>query len=307
MRVIIAEDESTSRTLLAAVVKKWGFEPVAVADGVSALRELSGEDAPPLAILDWNMPGASGLEICKKVREMAEENPPYIIILSSRSEKACIVEGLEAGANDYVIKPFDAAELWSRVRVGKRMIEMQSAMNDAKRALAHEATHDPLTGILNRRAILESLQKEISRARRQNTTLSIGLCDIDHFKQVNDRYGHQSGDDVLCGFVRAVQDSLRNYDLMGRYGGEEFLVIAPGAVDAGKNGLFERLRARIAGQVIETRSGAISVTVSIGVVESDGAESMDDLLAAADSALYFAKANGRNRVAYNSEVGKKAS
>jgi len=298
MRILIAEDDLASRTMLAAIVKKWGYEAVAVPDGEAAWKTLRKEDAPQLAILDWNMPGMNGLDVCRRLRELDRAEQPYIIFLTSRSEKGSIVEGLEAGANDYVIKPYNNEELWARVRVGQRLLELQTATNNAKKALAHEAMHDPLTGVLNRRAILESLEKEISRAMRQGSLLSIGLFDIDHFKQVNDRYGHQTGDEVLCGFVRAIQESLRDYDLIGRYGGEEFLVVAPGSSGGEEEGLYERLRRRVAEQGIATRSGPVSVTVSIGVVVATGPGSVDDLLAAADSALYQAKNEGRNRVAY---------
>ncbi|MEI8354966.1 MAG: diguanylate cyclase [Deltaproteobacteria bacterium] len=297
MRILIAEDDLTSRTMLIAIVKKWGYEPVAVSDGEAAWEVLRKDDAPQLAIIDWNMPVLDGLDLCKRLRKIDTPDPPYIIFLTSRSEKDCIVEALESGANDYIIKPYDNEELWARVRVGQRMIEMQTATNNAKKALAHEATHDPLTGILNRRAILDSLQKEISRAMRQGTLLSIGLCDIDHFKLVNDRYGHQTGDEVLRGFVSTIQDSLREYDLIGRYGGEEFLIVAPGA-SGSEEVIYERLLTRVAGQGIATRSGTVSITVSIGVVELRGATTLDELLTDADSALYRAKNEGRNRVAY---------
>jgi two-component system, cell cycle response regulator len=300
MRILIAEDDLTSRTMLMAIVKKWGYEPVAVIDGSAALAALQEEGAPQLAILDWNMPGMNGLDVCRKLRESNPADPPYIIFLTSRSEKDSIIEGLEAGANDYVIKPHDNGELLARIRVGQRMLEMQNAMNVAKNALTHQAMYDSLTGILNRRAILETLQKEMCRAMRQGSALSIGMCDIDHFKLVNDNHGHQTGDDVLCGFVHTIQNSLRNCDFIGRYGGEEFLIVAPGSL-GGEDVLYERLRARVAEQGINTRSGEISVTVSIGVVRVTAASTVDDLLAAADAALYHAKNSGRNRVVYAAE------
>lgn len=307
MRILIVEDDIVSRTLLTGAITKWGHTAVAVQDGESALAPLSEPDGPKLVILDWNLPGISGLEVCKKIRVMEMAEPPHIIFLTSRNETRSIVEGLEAGASDYVTKPFVLTELWARIRVGQRLIEMQTALVAAQEKSAYEAMHDPLTGCLNRRAILEALQRENVRARRQNSRFAIGLCDIDHFKQINDTYGHQAGDDVLRGFVRTVEDSLRTYDLIGRYGGEEFLVVAPGFDGAEENGLFERLRARIADQVMETRSGRVSMTVSIGVVMATGSEAVDELLAAADSALYFAKKAGRNRVAFDVAVRMRAS
>lgn len=302
MRILIAEDDLTSRTILAAIVKKWGYEPVTVPDGEAAWEAMQKNDAPRLALLDWDMPGLNGLEVCRKLRQVDTADQPYIVFLTSRSERDCIVEGLEAGANDYVIKPHDNAELLARIRVGQRMLDMQTSMNDAKKALLHEAAHDPLTLILNRRAILDLLQKEISRAIRHGSPLSIGMIDLDHFKRVNDTYGHQTGDDVLCGLVRTIQGSLRDYDRVGRYGGEEFLVLAPCSSGGEEEELYERLRASIAGQGIATRSGVVNVTVSIGVAGTMGTTSMDELLAVADSALYRAKKSGRNCVVHADKI-----
>ncbi len=164
--------------------------------------------------------------------------------------------------------------------------------------LKHEATHDPLTGVLNRRAILDSLNKELIRAKRRNTKLSIGLCDIDHFKLVNDKYGHQVGDDVLCSFVKVMQNTLRPYDLLGRYGGEEFLLVMPDSTMSAEEGLYERLRAKIADHTMMTRSGEVSITVSIGITISTGDDTADAMIAKADAALYRAKGNGRNQLVF---------
>ncbi len=297
MQVLVAEDDVTSRTILSAILKKCGYVPVAVDDGRKAWEIMQKPDAPSLVVLDWDMPGLNGLEVCRRIREIHTSNPPYVIILTGRGEKADIVKGLDAGANDYISKPYDNDELQARVRVGQRMVEMQAELLEAKNALAHEAMHDHLTGILNRRAILDRLGKELVRADRKNLMLSIGLCDIDHFKQVNDKYGHQVGDDVLCGFIDAIQAGLRSYDLVGRYGGEEFLVITPDSAGLSDEGLYERLRNKIAELKINTRAGEIGITLSIGVAGARGG-SVDKLLAAADIALYKAKENGRNCVIY---------
>ena len=298
MRVLIAEDDMTSRAVLTAILKKWGYDPVAVEDGSSAWDIMQKPDAPPLALLDWEMPGMNGLEVCRNIRDKNSSSPPYLIILTSRGEKADIVEGLDAGANDYISKPYDNSELQARINVGRRMVDLQTELLDAKNALAYEAMHDPLTGALNRRAILEILSKELKRAARRQSVLSIGLCDIDHFKQVNDTYGHQAGYVVLCGFVEAIQKSLRGYDLVGRYGGEEFLVVAPDSTGSKQEGVYERLRYQIDQLKVATRFGDVNVTVSIGVAGTDDGNTVDHLLAAADAALYRAKDEGRNRVVY---------
>lgn len=298
MRVLIAEDDMTSRSILTAILRKWGYDPIAVANGSEAWEIMKKPDAPGLVLLDWEMPGMDGLEICRRIRDLQLFNAPYLIILTSREEKADIVKGLDAGANDYIVKPYDNDVLLARIRVGQRMMELQAELIEARDALAHEAMHDHLTGALNRRAILDGLEKELKRAARRKSTLSIGLLDIDHFKAVNDSYGHQAGDAVLWGFVQTIKSALREYDLVGRYGGEEFVVVAPDTVDSAREGLYERLRAAIADLRTPVRSGQIAITVSIGVAGSENADTIDLILAAADDALYRAKEAGRNRVVH---------
>ena len=298
MSILIAEDDLTSRNILSAILKKWGYDFLVAQDGNAARDALQRPDAPKLVLLDWDMPGLDGLEICRRLRENDSPNPPYVILLTGRGEKGDIVQGLEAGANDYVAKPYDSEELQARIRVGLRMLELQSRLLEARDALAQQATHDPLTGIFNRRAILDRLAQELSRAKRENGRLSLGMCDLDHFKKINDTYGHQVGDEVLVAFTQCIQGHLRAYDCFGRYGGEEFLVIAAGSGGQIEDNLYERLRAQVADTKMQTKAGTISITVSIGVAPAAGQSTVDALLAAADAALYQAKADGRNRVAY---------
>ena len=296
MKILIAEDDFTSRTILTGVLKKHGHEVLATENGAEAWLAMQQPDAPRLAILDWMMPEMDGLEVCRLIRTLETDQPPYLIMLTAKSEKVDIIVGLDAGADDYLAKPFDPGELSARVNVGRRLIEMQDRLLQARNALAHEATHDPLTGILNRRAILETLSRELSRERRQNNGLAIGICDIDHFKKINDTYGHQVRDEVLCGFVRLLESNLRPYDFLGRIGGEEFVVITPGIKESAATILYERFRAAIADNPITTKAGDVSITTSIGAIMWRGNETEDDLLAGADSALYQAKGEGRNRV-----------
>lgn len=298
MKILVAEDDITSKTILTSILQKWGFDPVVADDGNEAWQIMQKDDAPNLAVLDWDMPFLDGLEVCRRIRSRHLSNPPYLIILTAKGEKADIVKGLDAGANDYILKPYDNDELRARVSVGRRMVELQAELIDAREVLAHQATHDALTGALNRRAILDALDKELRRNGRQQSRLSVGICDIDHFKQVNDTYGHQAGDDVLRGFVHAIQSTLRRYDAVGRYGGEEFLVVTPDTSGSAEKGLYERLRRKIAGLRTATRSGEIGITVSIGVAGADRGTTVESLLAAADAALYRAKDQGRNRVVY---------
>ena len=302
MKILIAEDDLTSRSILKAVLTKWGYDPVVTVDGDEAWKAMRKPDSPDVAVLDWEMPGQSGLEVCRKVRTLDAPNPPYIIILTAKNNKGDIVEGLEAGANDFITKPYDKDELLARIRVGQRMVALQSALVKAKDALAHEATHDPLTGTLNRRAILDNLNRELARAKREKLELCVGLCDIDFFKHVNDDYGHQVGDDVLNGFVKAIENTIRPYDFLGRYGGEEFLIVITESTRTAREGIFERVREEIADHKIITRSGEVDITVSIGVSSSKGDENADEMLAAADEALYKAKDNGRNQVVFADQM-----
>jgi len=300
MRILIAEDELISRKILAGLLGKFGHKVITASDGNQAWQLMQGPDAPKLAILDWIMPGMDGVEVCRRIRMDADPNPPFIILLTARADEQSIVEGLDAGANDYLTKPYKTEELRARISVGERMLQLQSDLFEAKERLAHEAMHDSLTGVFNRRAILDALSRELIRADRHYSALSVGLCDIDHFKSINDRFGHQVGDDVLQGVVRLLRSNLRTYDLIGRYGGEEFLVIAPSSTADPACALYERLCRSLSASTIPARNEEVRVSVSIGVAATGGHSKMDDLLAKADAALYKAKAAGRNCVRYAS-------
>jgi diguanylate cyclase (GGDEF)-like protein len=282
--------------MLSNVLKEIGHEVVETSNGAEAWREFQKPDAPDLAVLDWMMPKMDGLDVVRKVRDLQTQRPPYIIILTSKGEKADIVTGLNAGANDYLAKPFDIGELRARVEVGCRMIELQRELLEARAALAYEAAHDYLTGILNRRAIETEFLHELMRERRRHDGLAVAICDIDHFKNINDTYGHAVGDEVLCGFVRLIQSGLRDYDHLGRFGGEEFLIISSGVKGNDAFELFDRIRLMVAYNSIPTQAGNIRITVSIGVKTVERDETMDQIVTAADSALYKAKSRGRNMV-----------
>ena len=298
MRVLVAEDDLTSRMILSAILRKWGYEVEEAVDGQEALKLLQQQNPPRIALLDWSMPGLSGVDVCSKLREDSVNDSIYIIILTAKSEKKNVVDGLNAGANDYIKKPYDNDELKARINVGRRMIEIQTELEKAKNALIHEAMHDGLTGLYNRKAILELLKKEFSHAKRFGGMVRVAMCDLDHFKRINDKYGHQTGDEILIGFADLIKNNLREYDLAGRYGGEEFIIIVP-AFENGKEKMdFKRICRLVSETKIDTRSGPVSVTVSIGVSESDGNRSIDEILTEADDALYRAKGLGRNCVCF---------
>jgi two-component system, cell cycle response regulator len=295
MRVLIAEDDLTSRGVLRRILTKWGYEVVVTSDGHEAWAECQREDSPRLLILDWMMPGLDGVEVCQRVRAVTTSSPPYIILLTAREGRKDIVTGLEAGANDYLGKPFDHDELRARVDVGRRFVELNQQLLETQRTLELQARTDALTGSMNRRAILERLGQEMARAERQGTTFGVGMMDIDLFKRINDTYGHGAGDDVLCEVVARSTLAMRPYDAFGRFGGEEFLAIIPGASSSEVHRVFERIREAICASPVKVDESEIKVSVSIGGATSGG-ESIDAVVRAADDALYQAKANGRNQV-----------
>ncbi len=295
MKIFIVEDDYSYRNMLFKLLLGWGYEPMACDDGIEAWRILQQKDAPKFILLDWNLPGITGLELIKNIRNMKDHSPPYIIMVTGKSEKESLVSGLDAGANDYIFKPCQNEVLRARINNGRRMLELQES-------LEHESSHDPLTGILNRRAIAAVLNKELSRAKRKQEGLIVGFCDLDNFKKINDEHGHQVGDEVLCGFVHMVEDSLRSYDTFGRWGGEEFLLVMPLFSRDDGLPLFERLRNKIAEGSIVTSAGALKITISIGVVFADGHETENEVLEAVDRNMYEAKKAGRNRVCYTETI-----
>lgn len=296
MKVLIAEDEVVSRRKLAALLNRWGFEVVAVSDGTEAWQALQQEDPPRLAILDWMMPGMDGLQICREVKKLADRPYIYLLLLTGKDQKDDIVEGLEAGADEYLCKPFDPIELKARVRAACRVLDLHARINAAIEKLRVEATHDSLTGVWNRSAILGILKIQLARSARERSPLCVVMADIDLFKRVNDTYGHLVGDAVLVEVNKRMRGTIRPYDAVGRYGGEEFLIVAPGCDLTGGQHLAERLWVAVSCEPIETSEGPIGVSVSLGVASSDGAKDADSLIHAADAALYRAKRGGRNRV-----------
>ena len=296
MKILIADDDATSRFVLMRVLQKFGHEVVATVDGTEAWERMRGRDAPALAILDWMMPGLAGVDVVRRVRSLGSDEPPYLILLTSMSEKADIVAGLEAGADDYLSKPFDPEELRARVDVGRRVTELQAKLREAYDALANEAMHDPLTGALNRRAFDDILSRALSGEHRHRVGLVLGICDIDEFKKVNDVHGHKVGDEVLCGVVQRLASSLRAEDVVSRHGGDEFVVLAQHTGDADIGLIYERARAAVSDNPIQTRAGDLFITLSFGVSAWREGDTADDLLGAADAALYRAKDAGRNRI-----------
>ncbi len=294
MRILIADDDRVSRRMLESILTRYGHEVVAVADGLAAQAALLQADGPRLAILDWMMPGADGLAVCRAVRQIAEPYV-YLILLTSRDRREDMLAGLDAGADDFLTKPMDSIELRARLRSGARVLELQEGLLLAQEALRRQANFDHLTGLWNRRMVLDRLGLELERARREQLPVNVLLADLDLFKQVNDTHGHAAGDEVLVEASRRMRQALGEHGFIGRYGGEEFLAVLPRCSAQEAREVAERMRADMAARPVMACGVPLSVSLSIGVASMAGAEA-HTLIQSADLALYRAKALGRNGV-----------
>jgi two-component system cell cycle response regulator len=300
MQILCADDDLVMLEILRVTLTEWGYEVIPATDGDDAWEKLSAPDGPRLAIVDWMMPGLDGLEVIEKVRTEKREPYVYMLLLSARNDKTDLVQGMMSGADDYIAKPFDPHELRMRLRAGQRILDLQAQLLESQARLERQATHDPLTGLYNRRAIITELEQELSRGRRTGEPVATVLVDLDHFKGVNDVYGHQAGDEVLREAASRMRAMLRNYDRIGRYGGEEFLILLSNCDARAGEEIAERIRDILEIAPIECRSGRIQVevTASFGVAVSspDALLESGALISAADAALYRAKQGGRNRI-----------
>ena len=290
MKLLIAEDEESLGHLLEVQVRSWGYEAVVVHDGEAALAALRAPEAPRLALLDWLMPGLDGIEVCRRLRQDVDCPYPYLILVTGQGGRQQMLEGLEAGADEFLAKPVDAAELKARLGAGRRIVELQEQLREM-------ASRDALTGLYNRAAVLGALERELKRGAREGRPVGVVLADVDHFKRINDTLGHLAGDEVLREAARRMVALLRPYDAIGRYGGEEFLAVLPGCDAHVVLSLAQRLREGIATEPFEVEGKEVGVTLSLGVTAWDEGASTDagQLLRAADEALYAAKRAGRNR------------
>ena len=298
MKVLIAEDENISRRKLEKFLKDLNYEVISCKDGLEAWDIIQSEDAPNLLILDWIMPGMDGMEICRKVRKLDREPYTYILLLTSKGEQEDIVKGMEAGADDYIIKPFNQNGLRVRLTAGKRIVKLNREILEMRNDLKRQAIYDELTGLYNRRYMIDVLEKEFSRALRYQTEISCLLIDLDYFKEVNDTFGHAFGDMVLHEFATCLQQEARKTDITFRYGGEEFMLLLPNTDIGGALNVAEKIRSVCEARKYDDGVNSITVTVSIGIASAKQHQLLDDkeLIAYADKALYRAKANGRNRV-----------
>jgi len=295
--ILVADDDPLFRRLLEKYLQTWGYHVMTAADGTQAWQILQmKESSPDLLILDWLMPGVDGLELCQRVRAQPRESYQYILLVSGRDDKQDVIRGLDAGADDYLTKPLDTAELRARLRTGNRILSLQRDLIRAHEELRFQVTHDTLTGLWSRRAALDLLARELQRSSRSETSTGVLMIDLDHFKNVNDSYGHLVGDAVLKEVAARIARAVRSYDFVGRYGGEEFLAVLSNCSSQDLRAVAGRACSVVAESPVVALSLEIPVTVSIGGVVSSSRTPEFDLLSAADSALYEAKNAGRNRV-----------
>jgi diguanylate cyclase (GGDEF)-like protein len=298
MKVLVAEDEKISRLRLVKFLEGIGCEVISCEDGLEAWNIINSDDAPNFLILDWMMPGMDGVEMCRKARELNREPYTFIMLLSSKGEHEDVVKGMEAGADDYIVKPFNQNELKVRLSAGSRIVQLNEDLLNARNILEKQAVNDSLTGMFNRHYMVEVLGKEFSSALRYQTELSCLLLDIDYFKEINDNYGHPFGDFVLREFANCLKQEARKMDIPFRYGGEEFLILLPNTDVEGAQYVAEKIRVACEEKTYDDGTNSAKATVSIGIasVKLNKPLEAKELIAYADKALYRAKAEGRNRV-----------
>ena len=297
MNVLIVDDSPVYRKLIRDNLQHWGFVSTEADSGSQAWKTLQQPDSPKLVLLDWVLPDLDGIELCQRIRNAGGSRPyTYIILLTGKDGKKDMLTAMQAGADDYIAKPFDESELHARILVGKRILELQQELISSRDSMRHAATHDSLTGLLNRAEIMDVLTRELARSKRDSKPVGIILADLDHFKSVNDSFGHIYGDEALRETARRLRTKLRVYDSVGRYGGEEFLLILP-ACDAMTTMIrADELRVYVASKPIVSGKASRVITVSMGVVSSEQGSTLEALLTQADRGLYRAKEKGRNRV-----------
>jgi len=297
--VLLVDDDELVRERMALLLQKAGYLVTLVQSGYEALQML---DSQPYSVLvtDWEMPNMDGLALVRNVRQRRNEGYIYILLLTVRDAKRDVVTGLKAGADDYILKGAPPEELLARLETARRITILERSLRTANRENRRLATVDALTGVRNRRYLMKYLPREHQRCRRYNHPIAVLACDLDHFKLINDRFGHDAGDDVLREFCARTQTYLRESDWLARSGGEEFIAVLPKTDLRGAEAVAERIRAALAEQPIRTACGPVAATVSIGAAAIDAptADHLNhmELLRASDECLYRSKQAGRNRI-----------
>jgi len=298
-RVLLVDDEPTQRLITARLLKRAGFQVDTAENGKEALARFA-ENSYPLLITDWEMPEMDGVALCRAVRSANLDGYVYTILLTSRDAIEHLVAGLQAGADDYLTKPVLEPELLARLNTGKRIVNLERSLRAANEENRRLSITDPLTGAFNRRYLMEKLPSEVERSVRYAHNLSLLMCDVDHFKRINDNHGHQVGDEVLKRVVEIIKGKVRSTDWVARYGGEEFVIVLPETPYANALKVAETLRAALVQTPIVCNDQTLLVTASFGVTGWDAAvptlDIVDAMVARCDACVYESKAAGRDRV-----------
>lgn len=311
MRILIAEADAPAIPYADRILRSLGHHVVKVHDGAAAWN-LIERSAPHVVISDWALPLVNGLELCRRMRRRVSDRYTYCILMVGREVSADRIEGLDAGADDFLNKPLDARELAARIGVAERILSLQAELRDKARMLeelssqlarmnerlTQEATTDPLTGLFNRRHLEEVIYQLTRQSDRHDRNLALALADIDHFKDYNDQFGHPAGDDALCRVATSLQAGVRSHDYVARFGGEEFAIVLPDAEAESATQIVERLRELVEGASWPLRG----VTLSAGITNRRPLQSVDQMFREADAALYSAKRAGRNRVVHHATL-----
>jgi len=298
MRTLIVDDDEAYLQLLRMILERQGHVVYEAANGLQAWNLLQVEPIP-LVITDWMLPELDGVELTRRIRQANFPYYTYVILLTAKKTLNDIVDGLEAGTDDYLTKPFDVSEFKARIGIGERILTLETRLRESLHQLASLASHDSLTGLLNRRALYEIIEKEQARTQEAGIPLGVVMIDLDHFKMINDQYGHLVGDEVLCQVANIIMGKKRSSDHAGRWGGEEFLLVLPGASVQEAGNVAERMRTAIRSLCIALKDGrVVSVRASLGAASTSPGEefSLERLIDGADKALYMAKATGRDLV-----------
>ncbi len=306
LKILVADDSPVYRKLVEQSLRQEHYEVLFARNGREAMDRFA-EHQPDLVITDWTMPDISGIELCQRVRHDFQQSYAYIILLTSHTDKEQVIEGLAAGADDYLTKPFHPGELQARVRVGYRIIDLHRQIKAKNRELEEMALTDPLTGLPNRRAIEAWATRQLSAAARHDFPIWVVMADLDHFKTINDSYGHDAGDTVLKNFAEILKSNTRQSNICGRMGGEEFLVLLTHVERENVTTGIERMRKQFQSETFTMAGNTFQATASFGIAGFHGTASPDfrDLVSCADAALYSAKHKGRNRIEFAGENGSR--
>jgi two-component system cell cycle response regulator len=301
--ILIAEDDLVSSRILEKNLRTWGYETTVAVNGTQAWEALRAPNTR-LALLDWMMPGAEGPELCRRIRALNKPSYTYIILLTSRDGAQDIIEGLEAGADDFMTKPVNFSELKARLQTAGRIIALEDKLLETQRRLFELATRDSLTGIWNRATILRFLAEEMDHGARENYPVSTILIDVDFFKKVNDTCGHPIGDKLLGRVSVCLEKNVRPYDKVGRYGGDEFLIVLPNCSLFQVSMVAERIRTSCSKMKVRTAGNKVNPTLSLGCASSEcfRRPGVNRMIKESDRALYRAKSAGRDRVELCAEL-----